>query len=65
MKYTEEQLQTITDYDLLQSKIDRLEDSFIAELPLEERNALEHALDLLFGERDDLRQEYLEILSGS
>lgn len=66
MKYTKAQKEAIQKYESLSANLTRLEDSMQSEeLTLLERNDLEHALDMLLCERDDIRMEYLEILSGS
>jgi hypothetical protein len=59
MRYTEQEIETMEEYEALKSNHAEIEKSLWSErLWLEERNALEHLLDLSAGDLEDARAEY-------
>jgi len=66
MRYTEQEIGTMEEYEALKANHAEIEKSLrTGKLWLEERNALEHLLDLSAGDLEDARAEYYSAFLAS
>ncbi len=65
MRYTEQEIETMEQYETLQANHLEIEESLQrGSLWLEERNAMEHLLDLATSELEDARADLLAVFAS-